>query len=187
MRRDPKFTGLDVHTATIVATVERQTGKPLMRSVLPTEAGAILEFFGGMRGPIQVAFEEGTQAQWLYDLLRPVVDEVVVCNRRGQKQQGNHGDFRDADGLADDLRKGNLKPVYHAGDGREKTASAFPKSHKASRPQDPGLIAKALPPQRSARRSLALDDRSHRTRSNEATMSASGRPKRRGGRRTRQV
>lgn len=78
MKRDAKFRGLDVHAATMVATVERQTGKALVGSVLPTETGAVLEFFRGMRGPVHVAFEEGTQAQWLYDLLLPVVDEVVV-------------------------------------------------------------------------------------------------------------
>jgi hypothetical protein len=32
-----------------------------------------VEFFRGMRGSIHVAFEEGTQAQWLRDLLRPIV------------------------------------------------------------------------------------------------------------------
>jgi hypothetical protein len=30
-----------------------------------------------------VTFEEGTQAQWLHDLLTPVVDQIVVCDRRG--------------------------------------------------------------------------------------------------------
>jgi len=99
--------------------VDRERGKPIVQAVLPTEEGAILEFFRGMRGPIHVAFEEGTQAQWLYDVLRPVVDEVVVCNRRGQKRSGNHGDFQDAKQLADDLRKGNLKPVYHGDGGRQ--------------------------------------------------------------------
>ena len=119
MKRDPKFTGLDVHAATVVAVVDRQKGRPIAQEILPTEAGAILEFFRRMRGPVHVAFEEGTQAQWLYALLRPVLDEVVVCNRRGQGRQGNHGDFQDAARLADDLRKGNLKPVYHGRGGRE--------------------------------------------------------------------
>ncbi len=48
---------------------------------------------------------------------------------------------------------------------QKKTASASPNSQKASRPQDPGLIAK--PTQRSAGRSRGLDDRSHRTRRRE--------------------
>ncbi|MBI4546104.1 MAG: hypothetical protein HY703_12970, partial [Gemmatimonadetes bacterium] len=60
--------------------------------ILPTEEAALVEFFRGMRGAIHVAFEEGTQAQWLHDLLAPVVDRVVVCDRRGQARQGNKGD-----------------------------------------------------------------------------------------------
>jgi transposase len=119
MKRNAKFTGLDVHAATIVGTVEGQNGRVLVRTVLPTEREAVLEFFGGMRGPVHVAFEEGTQAQWLYELLEPVVAEVVVCNRRGQARTGNHADFMDSDRLAADLRKGNLKPVYHGKGDRQ--------------------------------------------------------------------
>jgi hypothetical protein len=36
-----------------------------------------------------VVFEEGTQAQWLYDLLVPRVAQVLVCDRRGQPQRGS--------------------------------------------------------------------------------------------------
>ena len=57
------------------------------------------EFFRGMRGAIHVAFEEGTQAQWLH-LLVPEVDRVVVCDRRGQRRQGNEDDEVDADELS---------------------------------------------------------------------------------------
>lgn len=119
MRRDPKYVGLDVHEATTVATVRREGGQVLARSILGTEAEAILAFLGGMRGAVDVALEEGAQAQWLYDLLSPRVARVVVCNRRGQRGQGNKGDFVDADRLSDDLRKGNLKAVYHGSPGRQ--------------------------------------------------------------------
>jgi hypothetical protein len=37
----------------------------IARAILPTEELAIVEFFRGMRGTVRVAFEEGTQAQWL--------------------------------------------------------------------------------------------------------------------------
>jgi hypothetical protein len=86
--------------------------------VLPTEAAALVEYFRGMRGAVHVAFEEGTQAQWLHDLLVPIVQRVVVCNRRGQRQQGNKGDQPDADELADLLQFGRLRAVYHDGAGR---------------------------------------------------------------------
>ncbi len=113
MGRGPKYVGLDVHKATTVVVVKRENGQVITRGVLPTEEGALVEFVADMRGSVQVAFEEGTQAQWLYDLLRARVARVVVGDRRGQKQQGSHGDFKDAERLAEDLRTGHLRGVYH--------------------------------------------------------------------------
>jgi transposase len=60
-----------------------------------------------------VAFEEGTQAQWLHDLLVPHAEKVMVCNIRGQNESGNKNDRIDADGLSERLRLGTLKPVFH--------------------------------------------------------------------------
>ena len=113
MKRTAKYVGLDVHQATTVASVREESGRVIARTILPTEEPALVEFFGGMRGSIQVAFEEGTQAQWLHDLLSPQLDHVVVCDRRGQRRQGNHGDQVDADRLSDELRRGGLRAVYH--------------------------------------------------------------------------
>jgi transposase len=69
-----------------------------------------------------VTFEEGTQAQWLYDVVRPLVTEVVVCDPRHNKllQSGNKSDRVDAQKLAELLRLGSLKAVYH-GDHRVRT------------------------------------------------------------------
>lgn len=118
MKRSSKYVGLDVHQATTVSTVRDDSGRVLARTIVPTEADALLEFFRGMRGPIHVALEEGTQAQWLHDLLRPVVHQVVVCDRRGKSQQGNKGDQPDADELSDLLRCGRLRAVYHESSDR---------------------------------------------------------------------
>jgi hypothetical protein len=84
VKRTPKYVGLDVHQAATVTAVVEESGRQIGRSVVPTEATAIPDVFRGMRGPVHVALEEGTQAQWLHDLLVPVVAEVVVCDRRGQ-------------------------------------------------------------------------------------------------------
>jgi len=104
---------LDVHQATTLASVREDSGRVIVRSILPTEEPALVEFFRGMRGTIQVAFEEGTQAQWLHDLLVPLVDRVVVCDRRGERRSGNKGDQVDADELSEELRRGSLSAVYH--------------------------------------------------------------------------
>jgi transposase len=113
MKRTPKYVGLDVHQATTVAAVRDESGRVIARSIIPTEATALVDFFRGMRGTILVAVEEGTQAQWLYDLLVPVVSQVIVCDRRGESQRGNKGDQEDAAHLADLLRRGGLRAVYH--------------------------------------------------------------------------
>ena len=79
-----KYVALDVHQATTLASVRAEGGRVLNRTILPTEQPAIVEFSGCMRGAVHVAFEEGTQAQWLHDLLAPLVDRVIVCDRRGE-------------------------------------------------------------------------------------------------------
>ena len=119
MKQTTKYVALDVHQATSVASVREDSGRVIARTILPTESTALVEFFRGMRGAIHVAFEEGTQAQWLHDLLVPVVDRVVVCDRRGTPKQGNKGDQVDADQLSDLLRRGGLRAVYHDSPHRE--------------------------------------------------------------------
>ena len=66
-------------------------------------------------GPrVHVVFEEGTQAQWLHDLLQPHAERVVVCNVRGRSETTNKSDRIDADWLSEMLRLGAIKPVHHA-------------------------------------------------------------------------
>jgi transposase len=113
MKPGTKYVALDVHQASTVASVRDHGGRVIARSVIPTEAVALEEFVGGMRGTVHVAFEEGTQAQWLHELLRPLVHRVVVCDRRGERRVGNKGDQVDADQLSRLLRSGDLHPVYH--------------------------------------------------------------------------
>jgi len=75
---DEKYIGLDVHQATIVVAVMDSAGKLVMESILETEAATILQFFAGLRGTLSVTFEEGTWSAWLYDLLNPHVDKLVM-------------------------------------------------------------------------------------------------------------
>jgi transposase len=113
MKLTAKYVGLDVHQATTVAVVQEESGRVIMRTVLPTEESAIVEFVRGIRGTIHVAFEEGTQAQWVHDLLGSRVAQVLVCDRRGEPRHKSKGDWADAEYLADQLRRGGLRAVYH--------------------------------------------------------------------------
>jgi transposase len=114
-----KYIGLDVHQATISVAVMDSTGKLVMESILETKAATILQFFAGLRGTLSVTFEEGTWAAWLYDLLKPHVDQLVVCNPRKNAllKDGNKSDRIDARKLAELLRGNHLKPVYHGETG----------------------------------------------------------------------
>jgi len=110
-----KYIGLDVHQATISVAVMDSQGKVIMESILETKAATLLEFLAGLRGSLFVTFEEGTWAAWLYDLLKPHVTEVLVCNPRKNAllKHGNKSDKIDARKLAERLRLHDLKPVYH--------------------------------------------------------------------------
>jgi len=114
-----KYIGLDVHQATISAAVMDSQGKLIMESILETKASTILEFLSGLRGSLSVTFEEGTWAAWLYDLLKPHVAQLVVCNPRKHAllKHGNKSDKIDARKLADRSRLNDLKPVYHGESG----------------------------------------------------------------------
>ena len=64
-----RYVGMDVHRDTISVAVLDESGRLMMQSVLATRAGAVLDFIHGIRGGLQVTFEEGTHSAWLYDVL----------------------------------------------------------------------------------------------------------------------
>jgi transposase len=115
MNRDVKYVGMDVHKEAIAIAVLNGAGKLVMESIIETKASTILQFIQGLRGDLHVTFEEGTWAAWLYDLLKPHVTEVVVCDPRKNAllKEGNKSDKIDARKLADLLRGGFLRSVYH--------------------------------------------------------------------------
>jgi transposase len=78
-------------------------------------ANVILDFIRGLRGELQVTFEEGTWATWLYDLLKPHVTKLVVCDPRKNSRQGNKNDRIDAGELSYRLYMNKLSSVYHGG------------------------------------------------------------------------
>src|SRR5476649_282587 len=116
---DTKYIGLDVHKESISIAVRNAAGKLVMECVIETKANVILDFIHGLRGELHVTFEEGTWAAWLYDLLKPHVQELVVCNprRNALMKEGSKSDKIDARKLADLLRGGYLSSVYHGENG----------------------------------------------------------------------
>jgi transposase len=114
-----KYIGMDVHKESISIAVMNSAGKIVMECVIETKASMILQLIDGLRGDLQVTFEEGTSAAWLYDLLKPRVTKLVVCDPRKNKsmREGNQNDKIDARRLAELLRLDHLTPVYHGEHG----------------------------------------------------------------------
>ena len=103
MTSSTKYIGMDVHKESISIAVRNAVGKIVMECVIETKASMIQEFVEGLRGDVHVTFEEGTWSAWLYDLLKPRVTRLVVCDprRNALLQEGNQNDRVDARKLAE--------------------------------------------------------------------------------------
>ena len=102
-----RYIGLDVHAASTTFAVISEAGKQLGSHVVETNGQALVEQLKTIPGKRHVVLEEGTQSAWLYEILKPHAEEVVVAvvsESRGQKD-----DKRDAFALAEQLRTGAIK------------------------------------------------------------------------------
>lgn len=113
------YVGMDVHQASIVIVVLNGTGKVIESTILKTGASAVRSYLQRLKGRVYVTFEEGTQAQWLYEVVQPLVTAVIVCDPRQNRLlgSGNKSDRIDAQKLAELLRNGSLKEVDHRDHG----------------------------------------------------------------------
>jgi transposase len=114
-KRVLRYIGMDVHKDSTTAVVLDAQGKVTMQVILRTEAEALVSFLRGLSGALYLTLEEGTYSAWLYTLLSPCVEKLIVCNPRQNAllKQGNKSDPIDARKLAELLRLGSLSPVYH--------------------------------------------------------------------------
>lgn len=108
-----KYIGMDVHMAMTVIAVVNSKGKVVAEAIIETKTETIKDFFRGQRGTLHVTLEEGCQAAWLYDLIRPYVAKVIVCNPRKIVRSDRRSDKIDAKRLAELLRTDALTPTYH--------------------------------------------------------------------------
>ncbi len=108
-----RYIGLDAHAASCTLAVISQAGRKLKDFPVETNGQALVEAFRMIPGHKHLVFEEGLLSAWLYETLRPHVDEIAVAGvtqSRGQKS-----DKRDAYGLAEKLRTGALdKRIFKA-------------------------------------------------------------------------
>ena len=101
-----RYIGLDVHAASVTVAVVSETGKRSGSSVVETNGRALVECVKNLPGRKHVCLEEGTQSAWVYELLKPHVEEIVVTVVR--ESRGPKNDALDAFGLAEKLRVGAI-------------------------------------------------------------------------------
>lgn len=84
---------------------------------VPTNLGNLKDSIDALCGSKILTIEETTTSQWLYTELRPLVDELVVCDPYRNKllSDGPKNDSADAKKLVQLLKAGLLKPVFHSG------------------------------------------------------------------------
>jgi transposase len=108
-----RYIGIDVHAQSCTVTVKGPSGKLLRREVVQTRGEALVESVRKVRGRKYVCIEEGTQSQWLHELLLPHVEDVAVIVP--PESRGNKSDKIDSDGLAETARVGKVDTrVYKA-------------------------------------------------------------------------
>lgn len=112
------YIGADVHTCNTEICVEYKK-KVVNRYSVPTTISAIREVLKSIPGKKRMAVEEGPMAGWLYRNLKDCVDEMIICDPKRNKYIFADGDVDDdiaSAKLAQLLRGGYLRPVYHSMD-----------------------------------------------------------------------
>jgi len=109
---------MDAHSKNSTFAVMDNRGRVRQRATVATKETELLGFIRSVRGTKALTFEETMLSQWLYVLMKDEVDELVVCDPKPNKRVGAKTDKIDAIELADLLRVGRLKPVFHTCDER---------------------------------------------------------------------
>jgi len=122
-----RYIGLDVHMASTTFAVIGESGRRLGSHVVETNGQALVEQLKTIPGERHVCFEEGTQSAWLYEILSPHAEQIVVAavfQSRGQKN-----DELDAFGLAEQLRTGAIKRTVFKGAGEFRKLRELGRAH----------------------------------------------------------
>jgi transposase len=110
-----RYIGIDVHAQSSTIVVMGASGRRLRTLVVETHGEALVQAINGIPGRLHICLEEGTQSAWLYEILSPCAEEVVVVSAAAKS--GAKDDQRDAWALAEALRvNARLTRVYKGAD-----------------------------------------------------------------------
>jgi transposase len=107
------YMAMDLHHSHTVIEAQTANGRVQLQRDVPTEAGFLREAVKAVRGPKGVVIEEGPMADWAMRLIRPYVNEVIICDPRRNRLITNDGD------KSDQIDPGKLIALYRLGALRE--------------------------------------------------------------------
>jgi transposase len=122
-----RYIGLDVHATSTTFAVLGESGRRLGSHVVETNGQALVEQLKTIPGKKHVCLEEGTQSAWLYEILSPHAEEIVVA--MVSESRGPKNDELDAFGLAEQLRTGGLKRTVFKEAGEYKQLRELGRAH----------------------------------------------------------
>jgi transposase len=116
-----KFLAIDAHSQHCELAVLNEQGKLIQCRSIPTSERGLIDAVRSVTGPKKLTIEEGSMTGWLALLLKPYVDELIVADPKQNhwiSKNEQKDDVGDATRLAQLLRLGVIKPVYHSQDQR---------------------------------------------------------------------
>lgn len=102
-----RYIGVDAHAQSCTIAVMSAAGKHLQEARVETNGDALRNFLRTIAGRKYLCLEEGTMSEWMYEILEPIVDEIVVAIPK--RSSGNTNDSLDAWARADELRRGAIQ------------------------------------------------------------------------------
>lgn len=109
-----RYIGLDAHGQSCTFGVIGPSGRRIRHDVVETNGAALVRYVRSLPGRKHLCLEEGTQSAWLYEILSPHVEEIVVAGLY-ERTRGPKDDLRDAFQRAEELRTNRVpRPVFKA-------------------------------------------------------------------------
>ncbi|MHC4219705.1 MAG: transposase [Planctomycetota bacterium] len=109
-----RYIGLDAHGQSCTFAVMGPSGRRIRHDVVETNGAALVRYVKALAGRKHLCLEEGTQSAWLYEILSPHVEEILVAGIH-EKNHGSKSDVLDAFQRAEELRTNQVRtPVFKA-------------------------------------------------------------------------
>ncbi len=112
--------GIDIGSSkSAICALDKLTGKTLYEREVATDAGALVRAIKSVEGQLEVHFESGELARWMYKLLKPHVTDVSVSRPKSNAYIARDplkNDPLDARKLAELKRAGLVHAIYMSTD-----------------------------------------------------------------------